>query len=67
MQSHLNEAESDIILSNILVRAREEGRRRDALQFPVPGQPLDKPEVFWLTQISSNINLPTKVAAEINA
>ena len=38
---YLDEAEPDVVLADVLVRLVEEGRRRDAQQVPLYGQPLE--------------------------
>ena len=43
MEGDLNEAESDVVLCDVLVRLAEEGRGGDALQAALLGQPLGEP------------------------
>ena len=43
MEGDLDEAESDVVLCDVLVRLAEEGRGGDALQATLLGQPLGEP------------------------
>jgi len=54
---NLDEAESDVILSDVFVLRAEEGRRRDAQQVPLLGQPLDEPVVAELVGLAAHVDL----------
>ena len=55
--AHLDEAESDVVFANVLVRGAEEGRGRDAQEVPLLGQPLDEPVVAEVVRLRAEVDL----------
>ena len=56
-RSHLDEAEPDVVLPDVLVGLAEERGGRDALELLVPGQPLDEAVVGGLVLLRAQVDL----------